>query len=91
MGAHTSLEFATNAIGTVPAWTECNTASVQDKKHIILDYPSQDLTNLCTQFQHLFSSAPPSSATRHRDCMSQADTLGLAKSVCPYVRMPKML
>eukprot|EP00983_Pelagomonas_calceolata_P001474 49609-Pelagomonas_calceolata.AAC.1 len=31
--------------------------------HITLDYPSQYLTNLRTQFQYLFSSAPPSSAS----------------------------
>eukprot|EP00983_Pelagomonas_calceolata_P069292 1150314-Pelagomonas_calceolata.AAC.8 len=33
---------------------------------------------LRTQFQHLFSSAPPSSASRLRDFMDQADVLGLA-------------
>eukprot|EP00983_Pelagomonas_calceolata_P124266 1161088-Pelagomonas_calceolata.AAC.1 len=36
---------------------------------------------LHTQFQHLFSSAPPSSASRLRDFMNQAYVLGLAKSV----------
>eukprot|EP00983_Pelagomonas_calceolata_P038100 1136674-Pelagomonas_calceolata.AAC.5 len=44
-----------------------------------LDRPSQDLTNLRAQFQHLCSSAPSSSATRLRDFMNQADVLGLAK------------
>eukprot|EP00983_Pelagomonas_calceolata_P003988 129712-Pelagomonas_calceolata.AAC.1 len=44
--------------------------------------PSQDLTNLRAQFQHLFSSAPPSSASRFRDFMNQDDVLGLAKGWC---------
>eukprot|EP00983_Pelagomonas_calceolata_P023985 755241-Pelagomonas_calceolata.AAC.1 len=32
-----------------------------------MDCPSQDLANLCTQFQHMFSPAPPRSVSRHRD------------------------
>eukprot|EP00983_Pelagomonas_calceolata_P059993 1146173-Pelagomonas_calceolata.AAC.1 len=51
----------------------------KDEEHIILDCPSQDSTNLRAQFQHLFSSAPPSSASRLRDFMNQDDVLGLAK------------
>eukprot|EP00983_Pelagomonas_calceolata_P080729 1155278-Pelagomonas_calceolata.AAC.3 len=39
---------------------------------------SVDLTELRTQFQHLFSSAPPSSASRLKDFMNQDDVLGLA-------------
>eukprot|EP00983_Pelagomonas_calceolata_P085557 1156584-Pelagomonas_calceolata.AAC.9 len=52
---------------------KCDWHTVQDEEHVILDCPSQDLTGLRTQFQHLFSSAPPSSASRHRDFMNQAD------------------
>eukprot|EP00983_Pelagomonas_calceolata_P129991 1161652-Pelagomonas_calceolata.AAC.9 len=33
------------------------------------------------QFQHLFSSAPPSSASHLKDFMNQADGLGFAKFV----------
>eukprot|EP00983_Pelagomonas_calceolata_P050602 1142050-Pelagomonas_calceolata.AAC.8 len=46
-----------------------------------MDCPSQHSINLCTQFQHLFSSATPSSASRLRDLMDQADALGLAKKI----------
>eukprot|EP00983_Pelagomonas_calceolata_P047493 1140675-Pelagomonas_calceolata.AAC.1 len=38
-----------------------------------------DLTELRTQFQLLFSSVPPSSASRLKNFMNQADVLGLAK------------
>eukprot|EP00983_Pelagomonas_calceolata_P115540 1160211-Pelagomonas_calceolata.AAC.1 len=55
--------------------------SVQDEEHIILGCPSQDLANLRTQFQHLFNSAPPSSASRLREFGNQANILGIAKSV----------
>eukprot|EP00983_Pelagomonas_calceolata_P061511 1146861-Pelagomonas_calceolata.AAC.1 len=48
-------------------------AHVQDEEHIILDCPSQDLTNLHAQFQHMFGPAPPSSATRLRDFINQAN------------------
>eukprot|EP00983_Pelagomonas_calceolata_P092508 1157674-Pelagomonas_calceolata.AAC.4 len=40
-----------------------------------------DLSELRTQFQHLLSSAPPSSASRLRDFTNQDDVLGLAKFV----------
>eukprot|EP00983_Pelagomonas_calceolata_P003608 117573-Pelagomonas_calceolata.AAC.1 len=40
--------------------------------------PISNLAYLCAQFQHLFSPAPPSSATRLRDFMDQADVIGLA-------------
>eukprot|EP00983_Pelagomonas_calceolata_P066805 1149221-Pelagomonas_calceolata.AAC.1 len=60
---------------------KCDWHTVQDEEHVILDCPSQDLTELRTQFQHLFSSAPPSSAARHRDFTNQAGVLGLAKFV----------
>eukprot|EP00983_Pelagomonas_calceolata_P077764 1154011-Pelagomonas_calceolata.AAC.3 len=55
------------------------------QEHITLGCPSQDLTKLRTQLQHLFtkasSSAPPSSVTRLRGFMNQADVLGLANLV----------
>eukprot|EP00983_Pelagomonas_calceolata_P039279 1137111-Pelagomonas_calceolata.AAC.1 len=57
---------------------KCNLLNIQDEEHIILNCPYRDLTNLRTQFQHLFSSAPPSSATRLRDVMNQA---GLSERV----------
>eukprot|EP00983_Pelagomonas_calceolata_P041865 1138237-Pelagomonas_calceolata.AAC.8 len=46
------------------------------------------LTTLRAQFQHLFSSAPPSSATRLRDFMNQADVLGLAKHISASAKLP---
>eukprot|EP00983_Pelagomonas_calceolata_P001374 46791-Pelagomonas_calceolata.AAC.3 len=36
---------------------------------------------MCAQFQHLFSSAPPSRATCLREFMNQANVLGLAKHI----------
>eukprot|EP00983_Pelagomonas_calceolata_P074240 1152467-Pelagomonas_calceolata.AAC.6 len=60
---------------------KCDWHTVQDEEHVILDCPSQDLTELRTQFQHLFSSALPSSASRLRDSMNQDDVLGLTKFV----------
>eukprot|EP00983_Pelagomonas_calceolata_P088258 1157161-Pelagomonas_calceolata.AAC.14 len=45
-----------------------------------LECATTDLTNPCTQFQHLFSSATPSSASRLKDLMNQADALELANS-----------
>eukprot|EP00983_Pelagomonas_calceolata_P077502 1153891-Pelagomonas_calceolata.AAC.1 len=45
---------------------KCDWYTVQDEEHVILDCPSRDLTDLRTQPQHLFSSAPPSSASRLR-------------------------
>eukprot|EP00983_Pelagomonas_calceolata_P072357 1151680-Pelagomonas_calceolata.AAC.4 len=59
-----------------PGCNKCDWHTVQE--HIILDCPSQDSTNLRAQFQHLFNSATPSSATHLRDFMDQADVLGLA-------------
>eukprot|EP00983_Pelagomonas_calceolata_P049231 1141405-Pelagomonas_calceolata.AAC.4 len=47
----------------------------------------EDLTNLHAQF-HLFSSAPPSSATHLRNFMNQADVLMINKV---RVYMPDML
>eukprot|EP00983_Pelagomonas_calceolata_P061526 1146865-Pelagomonas_calceolata.AAC.7 len=60
---------------------KCDWHTVRNKGHIILDCPqaSQDLTNLHTHSQHLFDSATPSSASRLRGSMNQADVLGLAK------------
>eukprot|EP00983_Pelagomonas_calceolata_P025770 807141-Pelagomonas_calceolata.AAC.1 len=55
---------------------KCNWHTVQDEEQIILDCPSQDLTNFRAQLQHLFSSASPSSATRLKDFVNQADVLG---------------
>eukprot|EP00983_Pelagomonas_calceolata_P125495 1161215-Pelagomonas_calceolata.AAC.4 len=55
------------------------TTCLEDKERIILDYPSQDLTNLRAQFQHLFRSAPPSSTIRLGDFMNQADVSRLTK------------
>eukprot|EP00983_Pelagomonas_calceolata_P052497 1142864-Pelagomonas_calceolata.AAC.2 len=43
----------------------------------------------CRQFQHLFSSAPPTSASRPRDFMNQADVLGLAKHVLLQLSCPR--
>jgi len=43
---------------------KCDWHTVQDEEHIILDCPSQDLADLRTLFQHLFSSASQNGATR---------------------------
>mmetsp|Transcript_15688 Transcript_15688/g.42552 ORF Transcript_15688/g.42552 Transcript_15688/m.42552 type:complete len:87 (-) Transcript_15688:365-625(-) len=53
IGAHMSLEYELRICNN------CDWHIVQDEKRIILDCPSQDLTDLRTQFQHLFSSVPP--------------------------------
>eukprot|EP00983_Pelagomonas_calceolata_P019021 598197-Pelagomonas_calceolata.AAC.1 len=76
IGAHTSLEFA-----KLPPQA--------DEEHIILGCPSQDLTNLRAHFQHLFSSAPPSRASRLRDFMNQDDVLGIAKHVSLQLSCPR--
>eukprot|EP00983_Pelagomonas_calceolata_P063402 1147702-Pelagomonas_calceolata.AAC.1 len=47
--------------------------------HTSLEFATNDLTNLRAQFQRLFSSALPSSASGFRDFMNQTDVLGLAK------------
>eukprot|EP00983_Pelagomonas_calceolata_P056789 1144763-Pelagomonas_calceolata.AAC.4 len=60
---------------------KCDWRTVQDKEHIVLDCPSQILTNLRTRFQRLCSSAPQSSASGLRDYLNQAGVLGLAKPV----------
>eukprot|EP00983_Pelagomonas_calceolata_P028620 895987-Pelagomonas_calceolata.AAC.1 len=48
-----------------------------------------DLTNLRAQLQHLFSSAPPSSASRLRDVMNKDDVLGFAKHVSLQLSCPR--
>ena len=60
---------------------KCDWHTVQDEEHILLDCPSEDLTGLRTQFQHLFSALPEDGATRLRDFMNQTDVLELAKFV----------
>jgi len=60
---------------------KCDWHTVQDEEHIILDCPSEDLTGLRTQFQHLFSALPEDGAARLRDFMNQTDVLELAKFV----------
>jgi exonuclease III len=60
---------------------KCDWHTVQDEEHIILDCPSEDLTGLRTQFQHLFSALPEDGATRLRHFMNQTDVLELAKFV----------
>eukprot|EP00983_Pelagomonas_calceolata_P050691 1142087-Pelagomonas_calceolata.AAC.11 len=49
----------------------------------------KDLTEPRTQFQHLFSSAIPSSASRLRDFMNQAGVLELAKHVLLQLSCPR--
>eukprot|EP00983_Pelagomonas_calceolata_P105861 1159175-Pelagomonas_calceolata.AAC.23 len=53
-----------------------------------LTIATNDLTNLRAQFQHLFSSAPPSSASCFRDLMNQPDALGLAKNILLQLSCP---
>eukprot|EP00983_Pelagomonas_calceolata_P000719 26100-Pelagomonas_calceolata.AAC.1 len=74
---------AWGVLRAVPQASACS----QDEEHVILDCLSQDLTDLRTQSQHLFSSAPLSSASRLRNFMNQADVLGLAMLVfaCTFV------
>ena len=60
---------------------KCDWHTVQDEEHIIMDCPSQDLADLRTQFQHLFSSVSQNGAKCLRDLMNQADVLELAKFV----------
>eukprot|EP00983_Pelagomonas_calceolata_P072609 1151794-Pelagomonas_calceolata.AAC.1 len=72
IGAHASLGICNNK--------KCDWCAVQGEEHIILDCYFQDFTDMHTQFQLLFNSAPLSSASRLRDFMNQADVLGLAKS-----------
>eukprot|EP00983_Pelagomonas_calceolata_P003554 115914-Pelagomonas_calceolata.AAC.1 len=57
---------------TYNTWLLCNLST-----HFLL----LRLTELRIQFQQLFSSAPPSSASRLRDFVNQADVLELAKFV----------
>eukprot|EP00983_Pelagomonas_calceolata_P074132 1152427-Pelagomonas_calceolata.AAC.1 len=47
------------------------------------------LTDLRTQFQRLFSSAPPGIAPRLRDFMNKADVLGFAKHVLLQLSCPR--
>eukprot|EP00983_Pelagomonas_calceolata_P000100 3039-Pelagomonas_calceolata.AAC.1 len=58
--------------------SKCGWYAVQE--HFILGCP-QDLTKLCTQFQHPFSFALPNCASRLRGFISQADVLGSSKFV----------
>eukprot|EP00983_Pelagomonas_calceolata_P101671 1158722-Pelagomonas_calceolata.AAC.5 len=72
-------------------YNKCDWYTVQDEEHVILHRPSQDLTEVCTHFQHLpvFSSVPPSSASRLRGFMNQADVLGLAKHIWLQLSCPR--
>ena len=60
---------------------KCDWHTVQDEEHIILECPSQDLTDLRNQFHHLFSCTPPRRPIRLRDFIDQADVLALAKFI----------
>lgn len=60
---------------------KCDWHTVQDEEHIILDCPNEYLTNLRTEFQHLFDSIPADSSARLRDFSNQADACGVASFV----------
>jgi len=78
MDTHMSSDIATNATALY----------VQDVEHIILDCPSQDLVQLCTQlFQHLFSSARKQHSTaRLKDFINQTDALGVTTFVAECLK-----
>ena len=60
--------------------------TVQDEEHVILDCPSQDLAELRTQYQHLFSSVQDGSTTRLNDFINQTDALGVATYVAECLK-----
>ena len=65
---------------------KCDWHTVQDEEHVILDCPSQDLAELLTQYQHIFSYVQDGSTTRLNDLINQTDALGVATYVAECLK-----